>query len=286
MREETRRLLRYTLPPLAIAGGLGMLELLRRRYERGRVFKPERFPREAETVASEGLPVVDAQFRAADGVRLHGWWMPCSEAAGTLLFCHGHSGSLGHRVDLFRELLRLPLNLFAFDYRGYGKSGGRPSERGLFRDVRAAYDHLVSSLGERAERIVLFGQSLGGAVAIDGALHREVAGLVVQSSFVDLKAMARTASHRLPLHWLASNHFKNLEKVQKIRVPKLFIHGTVDTTIPYAHGEALFERAAQPKQLFTVVGASHHDVHIQGGESYFRRLRSFLVDCLAGAALT
>lgn len=280
MEDRLRRALKKSLPPLAVAGGLALLELARRRFQRRRLFRPEGFPEGVGDPRDLGLAAEDEWFSTSDGVELHGWWMPKPDARGTLLFCHGHSGSLGHRVDLFRELLRLPLNLFAFDYRGYGRSAGRPSEQGLFRDVRAAYDHLTSRLGEAAERIVLFGQSLGGAVAIDGALHRPVAGLVVQSSFVDLRALARSSSSRLPLHWIASNHFRNLDKVRRIQVPKLFIHGTGDSTIPYAHGETLFEQAAQPKQLLPVIGAGHHDVHIRGGESYFRRLANFLTSCL------
>ncbi len=280
MEDRTRATLKKSLPPLVLAGALAALELARRWFQRRKVFRPESFPEGVGDPREMGLEAEDEWFSTSDGVRLHGWWMPKPDAAGTLLFCHGHSGSLGHRVDLFRELLRLPLNVFAFDYRGYGRSGGAPSEQGLFRDVRAAYDHLTSRLGEVAERIVLFGQSLGGAVAIDGALHRPVAGLVVQSSFVDLKAMARNRSSRLPLHWIASNQFRNLEKVRQLRVPKLFIHGTGDSTIPYAHGETLFEQASQPKQLFAVIGAGHHDVHTQGGEPYFRRLSSFVSSCL------
>ncbi len=280
MEDRTRRALKKSLPSLALAGMLAGLELARRRLQRRRLFRPESFPEGVGDPRELGLAAEDEWFSTSDGIKLHGWWMQKPEARGTLLFCHGHSGSLGHRVDLFRELLRLPLNVFAFDYRGYGRSDGAPSEQGLFRDVRAAYDHLTSCLGEVAERIVLFGQSLGGAVAIDGALHRQVAGLVVQSSFVDLRALARSSSSRLPLHWIASNHFRNLDKVRRLRVPKLFIHGTVDSTIPYAHGETLFEQAAQPKELLAVIGAGHHDVHVRGGDSYFRRLSSFVSNCL------
>lgn len=280
MQPATRRVLRKVIPPLAVVGGVAAFEILRRRYQRQKTFRPERFPSEISDPKALGLLADDLWFRTRDGVDLHGWWMPNTEALGTVLFCHGHSGSLGHRIEQFREMLRLPVNLLAFDYRGYGKSGGRPSEQGLFRDVRAAYDILRTRLGETAERIVLFGQSLGGAVAIDAALHRPVAGLVVQSSFVDLKTMARVKFPRFPMHWIASDHFRSGEKVAGISAPKLFIHGTGDTMIPYSQSELLFERAAAPKQLLPVIGADHHDIHERGGEVYFRRLSTFLLRCL------
>ncbi len=280
MQPATRQALKKALPPLALVGGVAAIEILRRQFQRRKTFRPERFPSELASPRALGLPAEDLWFRSKDGVDLHGWWMPQEAAQGTVLFCHGHSGSLGHRIEQFREMLRLPVNLLAFDYRGYGRSGGRPSEQGLYRDVRAAYDLLRTRLGETADRIVLFGQSLGGAVAIDGALHRPVAGLVVQSSFVDMKAMARVKFPRFPMHWIASDHFKSGDKVAHIEAPKLFIHGTGDTMIPYAHSELLFERAAAPKQILPVIGADHHDVHERGGETYFRRLSSFLMSCL------
>lgn len=280
MQPATRQALKKAIPPLAVVGALAAMEMLRRQFQRTRTFRPERFPSEISDPKSLGLPADDLWFETRDGIHLHGWWMPQDSALGTVLFCHGHSGSLGHRIEQLRQMLRLPVNLLAFDYRGYGRSGGRPTEQGLFRDVRAAYDNLRSRLGETADRIVLFGQSLGGAVAIDGALHRPVAGLVVQSSFVDMKTMARVKFPRFPVHWIASDHFRSGEKVARIAAPKLFIHGTGDTMIPYSQSEVLFERAAAPKQLLPVIGADHHDIHERGGESYFRRLSSFLLRCL------
>jgi uncharacterized protein len=281
---RNRRVLRYALPPLALVGGLGALEVLRRRFQARRVFHPERFPIGDWTPEALGLPIEDVWFRTSDGVRLHGWWIPQPNALGTLLLCHGHSGSIAHRVDLLRRLQGYPVNLLAFDYRGYGRSAGTPTEKGLFRDVRAAHDLLTGELGEDPQRIVLLGQSLGGAVAIDAALHRPVAGLVVQSGFIDVKAVARSSQRRLPLHWVASNQFRNLDKVDQIRVPKLFIHGTEDQTIPFAHGRALYERAEQPKQFLAVAGAGHHDVPEKGGATYFWRLSRFLLSCVRDGA--
>ncbi|MFN7962794.1 MAG: alpha/beta hydrolase [Thermoanaerobaculia bacterium] len=275
-----RRVLRYALPPLALVGGLGALELLRQRYQARRVFRPERFPQGEWTPEKLGLPIEDLWFEAEDGVRLHGWWISHPEAEGTLLYCHGQTGSIAHRVDLLKKLAGYRANIFAFDYRGYGRSRGAPSEKGLFRDVRAAHDVITGELGQSSERIVLIGQSLGGAVAIDGALNRPVAGLVVQSSFLDIKSMARSSHPRLPVHWIARNQFKSADKVPHLAMPKLFIHGTADRVVPFHHGRGLFEKAAWPKQFYAVPGAGHTDVLDRGGVTYFWRLSRFLLSCV------
>ena len=141
-----------------------------------------------------GLPAEDDWFEAEDGARLHAWWIPYPNAWGTILYCHGNNGNVTNRIESLQQLRRLGVNLFAFDYRGYGRSEGVPTEAGLYRDVRAAWDHLVAKREVRPRSILIFGHSLGGAVAIDGAVHREVGGLVVQSSFTQVRDMARTIS--------------------------------------------------------------------------------------------
>ena len=261
-------------------GGLGALGYLRGRYQHSTVFMPDETPdggwRPDERIASE-----DVWFDAPDGPRLHGWWMAHPRARGTVLYCHGSSGSIQHRVGVFRTLREIRLNIFAFDYRGYGESTGVPSERGLFTDVRAAYDHLVGPMGRSPEEIVLFGHSLGGAVAIDGACERSVAGLVVESSFTDLKDMARAIYPQLPLHLITRNGFRSIEKVERLTMPKLFIHGTADETVPPEVGERLYEAAAEPKERLMVEGAGHNDIHLHGGGKYRRTLARFHRHCLA-----
>jgi pimeloyl-ACP methyl ester carboxylesterase len=179
------------------------------------------------------------------------------------------------------NLRRLGVNLFAFDYRGYGRSEGVPTEAGVYRDVRAAWDHLVARRGQTPKSILLFGHSLGGAIAIDGALHREVAGLVVQSSFTQVRDMARTIYPSIPLHLIARNQFKSLEKVPRLRMPKLFIHGSVDPTVPIEHGRRLFAAAADPKEWYEVPRAGHSELHRSGGLRYYGRLQRFGRLCLS-----
>jgi pimeloyl-ACP methyl ester carboxylesterase len=256
-------------------------DLARKVYQRRRLFVPERYPEGQWQPREHGLEAEDHWFRSSDGVRLHGWWIHRRNAVCTLLFCHGNSGSIGHRIEELLYMAGLPVNIFAFDYRGYGRSSGSPSEEGLFRDARSAFRHVVRELGVRPRSILLVGHSLGGAVAVDAAIDLPVAGLVVQSTFTNVKDMARVLHPRLPMHWIATNQFRSIEKVSNIRVPKLFVHGTADETVPYSLGRRLFQEATSPKTFLTVRDAGHHDVHVHGGEGYRRTLERFFGRCLS-----
>lgn len=277
---RSSKLLRYSLPSLAAAGALGALGYLRDRIQHRHTFRPERFPNGIWQPERFGLPADDAWFRAADGNELHGWWVPHRRARGTLLYCHGNTGSIAQQIGVLVHLRRLRVHLFAFDYRGYGRSAGQPSELGLYRDVRAAFAHLVGELGQAAGSIILLGHSLGGAVAIDGALDLPAAGLVVQSSFTDLKQAAKATFPSGPFPFLAKQRFTSIDKVARLKMPKLFIHGQRDETVPFAHGRALFEAAAEPKELYAVPRAGHSDVHRHGGMGYLYRLSRFRKRCL------
>ncbi len=271
-------------PAAAVAGGLSALGVLRHRFESASIFLPDRYPNGVWNPEPYGLDVDDCWFTTADGVDLHGWWIPHPRARGTILYCHGSSGSIAHQIGVLRHLRRLRVHAFAFDYRGYGRSAGSPSERGLYRDVRAAHAFVTGALGRPPEEVVLLGHSLGGAVAIDAALDCAVAGLVVQSTFTDLRRAARAFYPNLPVHWLARRAFRSIDKVERLAMPKLFVHGTADGTLPLELGRELYERAAAPKELYEVAGAGHNDVHRYGGFDYLRRLGRFRDACLAGAA--
>jgi hypothetical protein len=270
--------LRVTLPSLALAGTVGALGALRRRFQHSLIFRPSRYPTGVWNPAIYGLPYEDVWFDSEDGTRLHGWWIESPRAAATVVFCHGNTGSIGDRIGLYLQLRRLKVNILAFDYRGYGRSHGRPSEKGLFSDVRAAVDFVVER-GVALEQTVLFGHSLGGAVAVDGALHRPVAGLVVQSSFTQLADMARHVFRGTPVHLIARNEFRSVEKVGRLTMPKLFIHGTEDGTVPFSIGETLFAAAAEPKQWYPVPRAGHNDVDRWGGRAYLKTVKGFFRRC-------
>lgn len=268
--------LRYTLSSLAVVGGLGLLEMARQRFQHGHMFNPTRFPEGLWEPEQHGLVLEDVHFRSEDGTPLHGWWIPHQDAVMTVVYCHGNSGNIAERVDVFRQLLRLKVNIFAFDYRGFGRSDGTPTEVGVYSDVRAALDHTVKAIGVPWHRIVLFGHSLGGAIAIDGATHRgDVAGLVVQSSLTQASDMARHFYPDLPVHLISSNAFQSINKVPHLTMPKLFIHGKADLTVPFEQGEMLFAAAAEPKMWLPISRAGHNDVHLWGGLRYFSHLTRF-----------
>ena len=281
-KNESRRprLLSVALPTLALTGGVGVLGYLRSRLQHSRVFLPDRYPDGVWEPEAFGLVAEDVWFESSDGTRLHGWWMPHPSARGTVLYCHGNTGSIAHRIGVFRHLQRLKVHLLAFDYRGYGRSSGSPSETGLFQDVRAAYRYLVEVLDQDSAEILLFGHSLGGAVAVDCALDCPIAGLVVQSSFTHIRDAAKAMFPTLPMHLAATRQFRSIEKVDKIRAPKLFIHGDCDESVPVELGEKLFEAASEPKELYIVRRAGHNDVHRYGGMRYLRRLSRFRNRCL------
>lgn len=266
---------RYGVPSLAVAGGIGALEVLRGRFQRSHLFMPSRYPTGMWDPSAFGMAYEDVWFESEDGVALHGWWIEHPKAVATVVYCHGNTGSIADRIGLYRHLRRMKVNIFAFDYRGYGRSEGVPSEKGLYADVRAACDQVTEAIGVDDDDLLLFGHSLGGAVAIEGALHRPVAALVVQSSFTDLRAMARHYYPGLPVHFFARNGFRSIDKVGRLTMPKLFIHGTEDGHVPIDEGRQLFAAAAEPKQWYPVRNAGHNDVHRHGSLRYFRTLTRF-----------
>lgn len=282
---RTRRWLRsFAVPTAVAAGSVGALQVVRSLLHRRLVFRPQKFPSEVFQPGDAGLEAIDAWFETVDGVRLHGWWIPHPDAVATVLYCHGQSGNIARQASALRGFGELGVNALAFDYRGYGRSQSSPSEAGLYLDARAAYGHLVGERGEDPQRIVLFGHSLGGAVAIDAALNCPAAGLIVQSTFTHLRDAARSTVIRAPLHYAARRQFRSIDKVERLTMPKLFIHGGADDKLPVEHTEKLFARAADPKRLLIVPGAGHSDVHLRGGSVYRNAVSEFVRKSVGGGA--
>ncbi|MBI2554682.1 MAG: alpha/beta hydrolase [Candidatus Rokubacteria bacterium] len=221
-----------------------------------------------------GLGYRDVWFQAEDGVRLHGWLVP-GRRPTTLLWFHGNAGNISHRLDNIREIhQRLGIGVFIFDYRGYGQSEGSPTEAGLYRDARAAREALVRSLGIPSERIVYFGRSLGGAVALELTLTHPPPGLILESPFLSVQAMA---NRTLPgSGFLFKSRFDSLAKIGRLRVPLLILHGDADEVVPYEHGRRLWEAASEPKAFYTIARAHHNDTYLVGGSGYWEAWRKFL----------
>jgi fermentation-respiration switch protein FrsA (DUF1100 family) len=265
--------------------GFATMILLMALFERSLIFFPTRYPDglwDTEVAArGSGCVIDDHFFTATDGTRLHGWWCRRIDAPAdqpVLLFFHGNAGNLSHRADLLIELAtRTPASVFVVGYRGYGRSEGRPSEEGLYKDARAAWQHLTEESGVGAERIIIFGKSLGGGAAVDLAMEVPAAGLIVESSFTSIPDMAGAHYPFVP-KFLIRTQINSLVKIEFVSMPKLFIHSKQDRVVPYRLGRKLFEAAPEPKRFYEVVGAGHNDTWFVGGESYFKALGDFIAD--------
>ena len=225
------------------------------------------------------LPVERVELPTEDSVKLVGWVIPApADSIGLwLVVCHGNAGNLSEfdRPLHYAGLRQLGLNLLAFDYRGYGESGGAPSEQGLYRDADAAYRFLRETRGVAAERIVVFGHSLGSAIAIDLASRVPVAGLIVEGALTSAVDRGQELYPYIPVRRLARSQFGSIDKVGGIAVPKLFLHATLDEVIPLAHGRRLFDAAREPKTFVELEGG-HGDAFDLDSTRYFGSFAEFL----------
>jgi hypothetical protein len=229
------------------------------------------FPHKGDVGPSPGE---DVWLTASDGVRIHGWYVTHPEARHTLLWLHGNAGNIEYRRDMLEDLRALPANVLLIDYRGYGKSEGKPTEKGLCRDARAAYDWLCGRT--KPERIVLLGKSLGAGPACDLAAQAPVGGLIVQSAFTSAPDMAPLVMPLFPARWFMRTKFDNLSKVAALPCPKLFIHSRDDEIIPFRMGEALHAAAAEPKECAWFDRAGHNDLWVTHSKAYYACLAAFL----------
>jgi fermentation-respiration switch protein FrsA (DUF1100 family) len=229
----------------------------------------------------EGAPVEDVAFRAEDGTALHGWYVPAENPRATLLWFHGNAGNITHRWDNLLRLRELGLNIFIFDYRGYGKSEGSPDEKGIALDSAAAYQWLVKEKGASPDRLFLFGRSLGGIFAAGVAEKQPMAGLILESTFTNAQDMAKKMFWA-PVGFAIRSKLDALSKVPHLKMPKLFLHGTADTIVPYDLGRQLYEAAAEPKEFYDITGADHNDTYEVGGAPYFAALDAFITRTLEG----
>ena len=235
------------------------------------VFYPFRYP-QGDWDARDRIGARDLSFTASDGVRLHAWWAPLAGARVATLHLHGNGGNLTHRWPLVPHLHAAGSSVLLLDYRGYGKSEGRPTERGLQLDAEAAYQEL-SRLGFRPGQIVIHGESLGSAIAVDLAARRPCAGVVLEAPFSSAKDVAARVLPVLGpfLIW----GWDSTAKIGRVRAPKLFLHGDRDEIIDYSLGRKLFAAASDPKFFQTVPGARHNDLLTVTGAKYAVYLKDF-----------
>jgi len=235
-----------------------------------------------QTPRQVGLNFQDLYFTTADGVRLHGWFIPHREARATLVWFHGNAGNISHRVENIKLLHdKVKIDIFIFDYRGYGRSAGSVSEEGTYRDGAAALDLVRQQLGIDANNLLIFGRSLGAAVAAEMALRFPCRGLILEAPFTSIRDMAKTVFPVLPIGALLQTRFDVLDKVARVKVPLLVLHGDRDDLVPYEQGKKVFAAARAPKEFYTIHGASHNDTYRVGGDAYFDRLRGFVETVLS-----
>ena len=231
----------------------------------------------AGTPARLGLPYQDALFESSDGVRLHGWFVPGHRDL-TWVWFHGNAGNISHRLEniaLIRE--RLGVHVFIFDYRGYGQSAGQPSEQGLYRDAAAALAYVRTLPEVDPDRLVLFGRSLGASIAVEMAAREPPRGLILESPFTSVAAMARVAFPFLPLGPLIRTRYDSLARIDQVCAPLLVLHSPTDEVVPYAQGQELFAAAPEPKWFHAIGGgAGHNDSYLVGGDPYWQALADFL----------
>lgn len=219
--------------------------------------------------------VQDVHLKSRDGTAIHAWWWPTPAASGAILYCHGNAGNLSHRgpsIGKLRELLGE--SVLIFDYPGYGKSGGKPTEQGCYAAAEAAYDWLVADRKIAPTNIIIYGGSLGGGVAVELAARREHRALVLMKTFTSAPDVGHCMYPWLPVRWLMRNRFDSLGKIGNCRKPVFVAHGTADSLIPFKLGKQLYEAANEPKMFFQIDGGDHNSPL---PAACFDQLRAFLV---------
>ncbi len=222
-----------------------------------------------------GLSYEPVAIVTEDRIRLDGWFIPARDARGVLLFFHGNAGNISHRLDSLKIFNDLRLSVLIFDYRGYGRSDGRPSEQGTYRDAEAAWRYLTEQRHVLPHDIMLFGRSLGAAVAAYIASRHAPKVLILESAFTSVPDLAADLYPFLPARWLVRFRYNTEDYVRSINCPLLIVHSREDEIIPYTHGQRLFAAAREPKQFLEIRGG-HNEGFLLSGQHYIKELDAFL----------
>lgn len=217
----------------------------------------------------------DVQLKSKDGVNLHGWYLPVKNSKKLVLFFHGNAGNISHRGDSIKIFHELRLNVLIIDYRSYGKSEGKASESGLYEDAATAWNYLQQTLGYSPDDIIIFGRSLGGAIATELATKVNAGGLIVESSFSSIKQMSRIRLPFISRLVYSRYSFDTESKINQVRFPVLVIHSPDDEMIPYSFGEKIFNAANSPKYFYKMTG-SHNEGFQQSMPEYRQQLEIFI----------
>ena len=231
------------------------------------------YPQRTPFVTPPGI--TDLNLTASDGVPIHGWFVPTLLApAPTVLLFHGNAGNLSHRLQKIALLRAAGAAVCIIDYRGYGRSSGSPSEAGTYRDARAAYDYLTTTRELAPRNIVLYGESLGSAVAVELATQVPVGGVVIEEAFTSIPEVGQKMFPLLPIGWLVRNRYDTIHKMGRLQSPLLIFHSRQDELFPYEYAERLLAAAPEPKRLVELQGG-HNDAFWQSQVVYRSALQQF-----------
>ncbi|MBA2780431.1 alpha/beta hydrolase [Billgrantia kenyensis] len=262
-----------------LAGIYGLVVLLAWFFQDRLLYLPHVGREHVATPADRGLGWQQVDLITEDGLALDAWWIPAEDPRGSLLFFHGNAGNISHRLDSIQQFHRLGLSVLIVDYRGYGRSEGRPSEEGTAEDARTAWRWLTEQAEASPGEIVLFGRSLGAAVAAELAASLapdvEPAALILESPFRSVPALGQQLYPFLPVRWLATLDYPTERYVSEISAPILVIHSRDDEIIPYSEGEAVFQAAGEPREMLTIQGG-HNTGFIDSEPDYSAGIDRFL----------
>ena len=265
------------LAPLLLCAGLyGLLVLGVYIFQARLLFFPDQPGRHHVQVPTDiGLRYETVRITTTDKVTLDGWFVPADNARGVILFFHGNAGNISHRLDSIRIFNELGLHTLIIDYRGYGSSAGTPTETGTYLDAEAAWRYLVEERNFSPRNIIIFGRSLGGAVAVHLASQQKPAALIAESTFSSLPDLAADLYPWLPARWLCRFQYNSLLKIGSVTCPVLIVHSAQDEIIPVRHGIRIFSAAREPRDFLKING-SHDSGFLTSGKVYTAGLDHFI----------
>ncbi len=222
-----------------------------------------------------GIDYEDVTMQTTDGLLLNGWYIPAPDSQFTILFCHGNGGNIMHRLDSINIFYKLGISCFIFDYRGYGKSQGKPTENGTYIDAMTAYQWLTEEKKIDPNNIIVLGKSLGGSIAAELASKVPAASIVLESAFTSYVDMGRKFYWYLPVKYFAKYRYATIDYLKNIKCPVMIIHSPEDNVVPYEFGRRLFVEANGPKE-FVEISGSHNDGFLTSGDVYISAWRNWV----------
>ena len=267
--------LMHVHPLVVVLVAVIVLRVILKKFEYANLYHPD----ERSVYAypnSIGLEYKDLYLTTPDGKKINAWYVPAGKQNPLMILCHGNGGTVSDRLEKIRIYNSLGVSVLAFDYRGFGKSGGKPSEKGTYLDVETMYNYAVSELKTAPEKLIIYGESLGCAVATELTLKKKAAALIFDSGFTSTVDIGNRHFSWLPIRFMVSYKYDNLAKIADIHVPVLVMHSLDDELIPFDMARRIFEKANEPKEFLQMTG-THAAGYLTTGARYIEKVREFLL---------